>query len=699
MKNILYLLFSLIFLINATQNASASIHYVKQGSNGNGSDWQNASGDLQLQIEYANFGDTIWVSEGTYRPFRPWDSLTIIDVTNRKDAFVLKKSLKIFGSFPTSGNPGYDDRDFNLYPSIINGDIGVQNDNSDNCLHLVLCLNDSTETLLDGFVLKNGNATNSGAGGVLVSYSTPTFKNLTIDSCISSGGGGGMRLYYSSVKVQNVDFLNLKALSGSGGAIYLEQSDILLEKVNFINNTAIYVVNSGSIGSGGAIYSFNSSTTIHDGFFKNNSSSVEKGGAICNRVCPNRIIEYTNVIFEENTGSVGGAIYNLLAHSVITNCLFVKNIATSNASWGWGGGAIMYDNEGGDVTNCTFYGNLAYNGGGICTHAVWPKPTIRNCIFDKNIAIDPMRTATGDIAIENPIIYNSFVQPFTILAYNFNGAQGIITGDAGFKDTANGDFRLKCNSVGVDGGNDSFYLSGITPDLSNITTDLQGNPRFSKSHVDMGAYEYLFEGDTINMEVCNGESYTHNNRVYYAPYLGYLDTFSNMENCDSFTVLNLIEVNIDTSLSFHQDTLFANQNNAFYQWYDCNSGIEIPGETNQFLKLNAPGKYKVKIVFNDCIEFSSCYNYNGTAINNVSKDFLEIKAFPNPVSEACMIKINGKMGINPSITIFDITGKLIKTESITGSGFILNMSQMSSGLYLVRYLDDRHTFNIRLNKL
>src|SRR5690606_13839218 len=58
------------------------------------------------------------------------------------------------------------------------------------------------------------------------------------------------------------------------------------------------------------------------------------------------------------------------------------------------------------------------------------------------------------------------------------------------------DFRLKAGSAAINAGDDQYFASESTPDLSHIMTDLDGNPRITGA-VDLGAYEspYIFVDD------------------------------------------------------------------------------------------------------------------------------------------------------------------------------------------------------------
>ena len=78
--------------------------------------------------------------------------------------------------------------------------------------------------------------------------------------------------------------------------------------------------------------------------------------------------------------SVGGAIYCHSSSPTITNCTFGGNSASS------GGGMCNWQNSSPTVTNCTFGGNSAGSGGGI-SNGGNSSPTITNCIFTSNSAV------------------------------------------------------------------------------------------------------------------------------------------------------------------------------------------------------------------------------------------------------------------------------------------------------------------------
>jgi len=192
----------------------------------------------------------------------------------------------------------------------------------------------------------------------------------------------------------------------------------------------------------------------------------------------------TNVIVSRNyasgSNSRGGGICGDYGNFILTNVLIVKN----HAKW-LGGGMYFYHGGFSTFTNVTVSGNVSENtGGGIYVEKrVGYDLPIRNSIIWGN-------TSKSDISTANVYGENNPVISYTnCLVGGKPIGNGIISNeDPLFVDTAKMDYRLKCFSPAINSGENSCYSSGKKPDLSAITTDLDGNPRIYKM-VDLGAYE------------------------------------------------------------------------------------------------------------------------------------------------------------------------------------------------------------------
>ena len=414
--------------------SAQTTRYVKTIATGDasGSSWNNASGDLQLMINSLVPGDVVWVAGGIYKPIYRADNLSVLTPNDRNNAFVLKADVKIYGGF--AGNEmALTQRDSTRITNntILSGDLGTSADISDNAYHVVISAGSVGLAELNGFTIKDGNA--NGPGG-----------NITVLSqSIYSSEGGGFDLTNSSPVLTNITITENSA-SGTGGGINNYNSSPVLSHITVVGNIA---------GSGGGIYNNSSSPAISNTIISGNSA-VAGGGA-------------------------GGGIYNLSnSFPVLTNVTISGNTAS------YGGGILNNNGSLSFLTNVTISGNSAISGGAIYNNLSSPK--IRNSIIYGNST--GILNAGGSM----PTITYSLVQDLT------DESNGNISGN---KDplfvaplspglSTGGNYRLKGNaSPAYNKGNNNYFNAGQTPDLSAITTDLDGGARIQDGIIDLGAYE------------------------------------------------------------------------------------------------------------------------------------------------------------------------------------------------------------------
>ena len=165
-----------------------------------------------------------------------------------------------------------------------------------------------------------------------------------------------------------------------------------------------------------------------------------------------------------------GGITNLSSSPIVTNCVIARNESASSINVGNLSSSPVF-------TNCTISGGLVYN-------AINSTVTIRNSIiFGNNSGIINEQNSTS-------ITQHNLVQNSTDWNnHNFGGSTNPL-----FVDMAAGDFRLQACSPAINGGSNAYYSSEQSPDLSAVTTDIEGNARiYNQAAVDMGAYEYQNE--------------------------------------------------------------------------------------------------------------------------------------------------------------------------------------------------------------
>ena len=466
-------------LLAITQNAAATIRYVKAGATGTGASWSDASGDLYGMINASQFGDEVWVAEGTYQP-------------PSGQEFVMRADVKIYGGFAGTETTLLQ-RDLSLHTSkLTRGTTGVVIRNNYNGL--------SSTALLDGFYITNAtqsavvnissspafancifagnqnfvvggfmNSFGSRGGAVLNDqYSAPSFTGCAFNNNSAVYGGALFNRNSASPTLINCTFINNSA-SDRGGCIYSEMSGSpVLNTCTFTGNTA---------NSGAGMYSESSSARLTGCTFTNNNATTNGGGIYSS--LSSCIL--TNCTFKGNAAPNGGGLYNYFSSFRLVNCLLSGNYA----SYLGGGMYNMANTSSISFTNCTISGNAASNGGGGMWNQASSNITIRNSIIYNNNSGVLYNGYT-------PTISYSLVQDLTATSNgNISGAiDPLFVNPVSPGKNTGGDYRLQTCSPVVNKGSNSYYAVGQSPDLSAITTDLDGNPRFyNGGTVDMGAYE------------------------------------------------------------------------------------------------------------------------------------------------------------------------------------------------------------------
>ncbi len=351
---------ALLFVIfSAVSVCSGDIIYVDCDAPGanDGTSWENAYTDLQLALSDAVSGDEIWVAAGTYKP---------TSGTDPGIYFPMKDGVDIYGGF-AGAESSLEQRNWSANETILSGDIGVIDSNSDNSFNVICGADDAR---LDGFTVSGAYA-----GAAMYNHSC----NLTVANCTfknnSSYTGGAVYNNGSNPTVINCVFTGNSGEIGSG--ILNEGSSPTIINCSFCGNTAGF--------SGGGIHnSFYSSPVITNCTFSNNSVTStyldSGGGAIYSEIYSRPVI--TGCTFSSNWAVVsGGAIYNTHdCNTVITDCNFTGNWVINR-----GGGAIYNDdNSKLTITDCMFLDNSADSGVGGAVSNINSNLTMERCILYNN---------------------------------------------------------------------------------------------------------------------------------------------------------------------------------------------------------------------------------------------------------------------------------------------------------------------------
>jgi len=448
----------------------------------NGLTWTDAFVHLQNALVAAFDGDEIWVAQGTYKPDE--GGAIIPDPDSREATFTLVKGVATYGGFPPRGGD-WEQRDPNLYETILSGDIGVAGDPNDNSYHVVVASGTDANTVLDGFTITAGNADGEGdyiyAGGMF-----NVRGHLSVANCLFTGNA-----------------------ADRGGAVFNRFSDAKFLNCRFIGNTCRI--------DGGAMVNRASNTILRNCVFGDNVAARSGGGMLAFEGGKPSVI---NCRFEGNSaGSSGGGVVNGGSESVFFGCVFIGNTSV-------GGGGALYNADCLEPiysVNCTFSGNSSTSNKGGALYNKDSLHTLVNCIFWGNHAKGGSQIAayvTSDVEIHHCCVEGGqadiFIDPDTLV----NWGLGNVTTDPLFVDADGADgipgteddrLDLMANSPCLDAGDnkqvptDVADLDGDGNTTERLPLDIASKPRFVDNTaaankgvadpptypaiVDMGAYE------------------------------------------------------------------------------------------------------------------------------------------------------------------------------------------------------------------
>lgn len=465
-----------------------------------GSSWTDAFTDLQDALAAARVPGSniqqIWVAKGTYKPAGPGGLKNV--------AFQMINDVAVYGGFAGT-ETALDQRDFAANVTILSGDL-IGNDGpnfanrDDNALRVVAFNQLMSTAILDGFTVSGGF--NGLGAGISIGQGGGTVRNCIITDNRSFQGAGAVVDDLSAAGIPvfaSCTFRGNQATTYGGGALEAQGGAINVQDCQFIENSspkgAVLFVGIGTPGQ-------NKLTRC---VFTNNTCGT--GGAIYNNVSGTQI---TNCTFQANSATNlftetdygGGAIWADQPFFVV-NCVFRRNFSATE------GGAIRDNSSGAAIEGCLFDRNQANYGGGFFAASAVGVPSLVNCTFSGNAATSD---GGGIFFIAKPwLLYNTIVWGNTAAGGTAESAQ-IFLGDvpdanqmkscdvqnrkalfAGnnnisldplFVNAANGDLHVKSNSP-VIGKGDNDLVPGV------LTKDLDGNQRIlgTPPVVDIGAYE------------------------------------------------------------------------------------------------------------------------------------------------------------------------------------------------------------------
>jgi len=344
---------------------------------------------IQEAIDNAIDGDTILVAAGTYP-----ENLSI------------RKGITLSG--------GWD----NLFETQSVGDSTINGDYKGRVISIT-CVTSDTLVTVNGFTIKNGNA--SGLGAPMVSSAielttkskqvmaqdstsqdekkSPTEMSDELRAQLStlvenSRYPGGQRAYQAML-----DRLDLRTSQAKKAKLLAETNQDLLNDTD-VGNTTVG-------GSGGGVYSWNCSLKLEHNFIENNiadeNSSGYGGGVFVSNTPVYGVFVQHNNIFKNIACSSGeghgGGMYIIQSPGANVSFNHFKDNTASENGEGRGGGLLIQESPGVLIADDDFLGNAAsdfgngYGGGLYASQS--DDLAVDNCVFFENIATNAGEKVLG----------------------------------------------------------------------------------------------------------------------------------------------------------------------------------------------------------------------------------------------------------------------------------------------------------------
>lgn len=168
--------------------------------------------------------------------------------------------------------------------------------------------------------------------------------------------------------------------------------------------------------------------------------------------------------------------------------------------------------------------------------------------------------------------------------------------------------------------------------------------------------------------------------------------------CESFRTSILVLIgseNLDTTITENNNVLTAANQNATYQWLECNNGYTaIIGANTPSYQPTQNGSYAVAITVSNCEALiSNCINISN--LNTFDFDLeTAISIYPNPSFGAFSVSTANK--VVDKIVVFDSLGRVIITSKPRENVSVFDLKPFADGFYYVSIFDKNQTITKKL---
>jgi hypothetical protein len=153
---------------------------------------------------------------------------------------------------------------------------------------------------------------------------------------------------------------------------------------------------------------------------------------------------------------------------------------------------------------------------------------------------------------------------------------------------------------------------------------------------------------------------------------------------------NPIIIHLDSMIVQNGNILMVSDTFHTYQWIDCATGLPLAGETNpSYVVTNFSGQYAVQVTHDKCDLTSGCIGLSKTQSINDAEINAGISIYSNPLENT--VTINKEKPGEMQIEFYELTGKLIYSQTVNTLSAAIDVSGYAAGLYIVKvYAGEQH---------
>jgi len=130
-----------------------------------------------------------------------------------------------------------------------------------------------------------------------------------------------------------------------------------------------------------------------------------------------------------------------------------------------------------------------------------------------------------------------------------------------------------------------------------------------------------------------------------------------------------------------------------YQWITCGTHQAISGATSQSYTATQNGSYQCIVTIGECSDTTNCVSVTNVGIDEINGN--EYRVYPDPTSGIFFVR--SSQGLAYRVEIESLLGVPVKSIIKSGRDQSIDISDLSSSIYIVRIIDDNNiskTFKI-----